>query len=1480
MKPTTSVLLQTAVAVLFPPLISAQPVMSSVAGTDWTFPSGQTRAIAAPLGRIFNFCIDRNDNLYVPDADNHLLFRVSASGTLTAIAGNGLPGYSGDGGPATEASLLSPRGCGVDSGGNVYIADTDNNRIRKVDVVNGTISTVAGNGLEGFSGDGRATAVRLFSPRDIVFDSADNMYIADTRNHRVRRLTPSGALVSVAGTGKEGYGGDGRPATEADLHTPDGIFLDGSGVLYIADTFNHRIRRVAANGTISTVLGPEAGRGTERLSYPKDIAVGAGGVLYVVDPGNNVIRRVAADGTVSVFAGNGQRAFAGDGGPAAAATLGNPVGILLDRAGNIVIADTENLRIRRVGTDGIIQTIAGNGNYRIAPEGSAAVRSYLSIPHSVAIGPDGNLYVADSQNHRVVRVGKDGAMTTVVGTGRFGYSGDGGQATRASIYYPKGVAVDRAGNLYVSDTLNSVIRKVTPQGIISTFAGTGKPGFTGDGAAATSADLNYPTGVSVDTSGNVYIADSLNHAIRMVSSQGIITTLAGTGTEGFSGDGGPARSARLHTPYRVTVDSTGNIYIADIYNHRIRRINTSGVIETIAGTGQPGPGGEGVQARQTAVYTPTAIVVDSAGNIYYTEQITSLVRRISPSGIVNTIAGTGRTEFSGDGRIATEASMYWPLDLAMDPQGNLYVADSMNHRIRLLLATPPEVATPVQTLTFSAEAGGGRTASQPVNISGAIPGISYVVRTSTSAGGLWLRVSPESGGLPATLEATVDPERLEAGTYSGTITVETPNAAPRSRSIAVRLQVSAGRPPSMVIEKDRLTFAYTGQSASALTQHVGVRNAGGGSLAFNIRKEGGAWLSVQPSAAEATATNPAIIAVTADPADLTPGTYEGAIFVTRGDETQKVGVTMTITGSQPKLTLSQAGLTFRVVQSGGLPLPQTIGILNSGQGQMRWNASASTLGGGGPWLSIGQTSGTLATPLTDVALLEVRVDATGLAPGDYYGRVDVTAADNTKHTVSVVLNVLAPGSKLPPEVRPNGLIFTGEQGSTPGSQSVFIANRNTEAVTFASSRLTITEQPWFVHVPATGALYPNQPVRFVVQPDFSKLPAGVHQGSVSVLFSDGTIESIPVLSVVAAPGASAAKDTRAAGGCTPTFLKMVLSGGKSSWTTQAGQPANLETQVVDNCGQPVTNSGRPSSVTATFVGDNSLEMRHIGQGRWSNTYQPRAKSAGRIRGYITAFVFLPNNQVLADQVEVSVDVQSGAAVPLIAPGEVRNAASLQRNAPLAPGSLVTIFGSSLSTGNGEIATAVPLPREIGGTEVRLGDRPLPLLYAGENQINAQVPYDLPLNSQHQLIIRRTDALSVPEEFTVAPVQPAVFAMNQRGFGQGAVVNARTNVLADPANPGSRGDVLTIYCTGLGIVEPGVLEGSVAPANPLSRTRETPVVTIGGVPAQVAFAGLSPGSAGLYQVNVSIPNSVPTGDEVPIVITMGGVDSNTTTIAIR
>jgi uncharacterized protein (TIGR03437 family) len=346
-----------------------------------------------------------------------------------------------------------------------------------------TITTVAGSGTQGtpsFVGDGGpATSAWLASPEGVAVDTAGNLYIADTGDNRIRKVFPSdGVIGTMAGNGTQGFSGDNGPANSAELYFPGGVAVDSAGNLYIADTWNNRIRKVS-NGVIT--------------------------------------------GVITTIAGNGTRAFSGDNGPATSAQLDGPVGIAVDSAGNLYVADTSNSRIRRV-SNGVITTVAGNG--------------------------------------------------------KAGYSGDNGPATSAGLNYPTGVAVDSAGNLYIADTSNSRIRKVS-NGVITTVAGSGTPGSSGDGGPATSADLLGPTGIAVDSAGSLYVADYADERIRKVSN-GVITTVAGDEVPGFSGDNGPATSAQLEGPSGVAVDSAGNVYIADAFNNRIRVLTPSPCTYSVA----------------------------------------------------------------------------------------------------------------------------------------------------------------------------------------------------------------------------------------------------------------------------------------------------------------------------------------------------------------------------------------------------------------------------------------------------------------------------------------------------------------------------------------------------------------------------------------------------------------------------------------------------------------------------------------------------------------------------------------------------------------------------------------------------------------------------------------------------------------------------------------------------------------------------------
>ena len=386
---------------------------------------------------------------------------------------------------------------------------------------------MAGNGTATFGGDdGPATAADLNGATDVTVDAAGNLYIADTNNQRIRKVDTGGTITTVAGDGTVGFTGDGGPATGASLNSPAGVTADAAGNLYIADFFNHAIRKVDAGGTITTV------------------------------------------------ADNGIAGFSGDGGPATSAQLSFPDGVAFDAAGNLFIADRNNHRIRKVdAATRIITTVAGDGTAAFAGDGGLATAASLSSPWGVALDAAGNIFIVDNGNDSIRRVdASTGIITTVAGTGTQGFSGDGGPATSAMLNFPTGVAVDTAGNFYIADQANHRVRKVDTGGTITTVAGTGTAGFSGDGGPATSAMLIFPWGVAVDTAGNLFITDRNNHRIRKVDTTGTIRTVAGTGTQGFSGDDGPATSADMNFPSGVTLDAAGNIFTSEQGNNRVRRV--------------------------------------------------------------------------------------------------------------------------------------------------------------------------------------------------------------------------------------------------------------------------------------------------------------------------------------------------------------------------------------------------------------------------------------------------------------------------------------------------------------------------------------------------------------------------------------------------------------------------------------------------------------------------------------------------------------------------------------------------------------------------------------------------------------------------------------------------------------------------------------------------------------------------------------------
>ena len=381
-----------------------------------------------------------------------------------------------------------------------------------------------------------------------------------------------------------------------------------------------------------------------------------------------------------------------------------------------------------------IFTIAGTGERGFGGDGGPATEAQFYVPGGLAVDGSGNLYVAGN-NDRIRRIDAEGVITTIAGTGERGFGGDGGPATEAQFSLPRDLAVDGSGNLYVTDVGNHRIRRIDAEGVITTIAGTGERGFGGDGGPAAEAQFSYPSGPALDGSGNLYVADVGNHRIRRIDAEGVITTIAGTGERGFGGDGGPAAEAQFSSPNGLALDGSGNLYVADQGNHRIRRIDAEGVITTIAGTGEYGFGGDGGPATEAQFLFPLGLALDGSGNLYVADRGNHRIRRIDAEGVITTLAGSGPAMFlggyGGDGGPAAEAQFSSPNGLAVDGSGNLYVADSNNHRIRVI--RPPGERNPV-TQEFSHFANGDSTVSDLVLVNVDTTTVTPVVRFYSSKG--------------------------------------------------------------------------------------------------------------------------------------------------------------------------------------------------------------------------------------------------------------------------------------------------------------------------------------------------------------------------------------------------------------------------------------------------------------------------------------------------------------------------------------------------------------------------------------------------------------------------------------------------------------------------------------------------------------------------------------------------------------------------
>ncbi len=776
-----------------------QYAISTVAGGSPT-PS-PTVAVNAYIGQLTRVAADSDGNVYFTSFQSVL--KLDANGVLTQFAGNGRSGYSGDGGPATSAQLSSPQGLALDGSGNLYIADSNNSRVRMVSP-SGIITTVAGSGIGGFLGEGDggpATSAPLALPYGVAVDTGGTLFIADYGNNSVRKVSPGGVITTVAGGGIL-VPGDGGLATNVSLSAPMDVAVDWRGNVFIAEMGHNRIREVTPNGVITTVAGDgSAGHGGDggpatsaQLSSPYAVAVDSGGTVYIADTENYRVRKVSTNGVISTFAGNGSYGYTGDGGQAPSSPITHPVGVSADRLGNVYIADSDNQRIRKVSASGVIGTVAGIGNSANSGDGGPATSAQLWNPAGVGVDGSGNLYIADQGNFRIRKISPGGIIATVAGDGTDGYSGEGGPATNAQLAGAVGLAVDVSGNIYEGEVGACRVRKISPGGTISTVAGNGSPGFSGDGGPATNAQLGYPIGMATDGLGNLYIADGSNNRVRKVSPDGTIATVAGGGTD-YPGDGGAATGAKLSFPNAVAVDGAGNLYIADNYHQRIREVSPGGIITTLAGTGVAGYSGDGGPAIGAQLAFPNGVAVDGSGDLFIADQTNKRIRKVSPKGVITTVAGSGTAGssfgYSGDGGPGASATFGQPWGVAVDADGDIFVTDSYANAVRKLT---PVAALAIATGSSRTPARIGAPYSQSLAATGGFAPYTWAVASGALPRGLALSSAGTISGTPTAAglcSFTVQATDSAGGTASASITLM---VAPRSVVFPARRGAPLGPP--------------------------------------------------------------------------------------------------------------------------------------------------------------------------------------------------------------------------------------------------------------------------------------------------------------------------------------------------------------------------------------------------------------------------------------------------------------------------------------------------------------------------------------------------------------------------------------------------------------------------------------------------------------------------------------------------------------
>ena len=611
--------------------------------------------------------------------------------TYAATTFAGQSGLGSVDGTGSAARFLNPAGVAVDSSGNVFVADSNNHTIRKITSA-GVVSTFAGLAGSYGSTDGTGSTARFYLPRGLAVDSAGNVFVADQYNHAIRKITSAGVVSTIAGLAGSTGSVDGAGSV-ARFNNPIAVALDSAGNLFVADSFDHTIRKITPAGVVSTVAGLSGNSGSAdgigsaaRFNTPTGVAVDSSGNIYVADYNNHTIRKITPDGTVSTLAG-----LAGSSGTTngtgSAARFNNPECLSVDNAGNIYVTEWSSCTVRKITSAGVVSTIAGLANQLGSADGAGSAARFCD-PAGTAIDAAGNLYVADYGNFLVRKITPAGVVTTLAG-----FAGNGstdGTGPGARFLWPFYLAVDGAGSVYVSDTDNRIIRKIARDGGVTTLAGLAGSNGSTDGTGS-AARFSQPEGIAVDGAGNVYVADYGYSTIRKITADGTVSTFAGLAGSGGSADG-LGSAARFQNPRGAALDSAGNLYVADSMNNTIRKITPAGLVSTFAGAAGNEAGSADGTGSAARFNQPKGLAVDSAGNVYVADNGNNTIRQITPGGVVTTLAGSAGSSGTADGT-GSVARFNGPWGLAVDTAGNVFVADNVNATIRKI--SPGRVVTTI-----------------------------------------------------------------------------------------------------------------------------------------------------------------------------------------------------------------------------------------------------------------------------------------------------------------------------------------------------------------------------------------------------------------------------------------------------------------------------------------------------------------------------------------------------------------------------------------------------------------------------------------------------------------------------------------------------------------------------------------------------------------------------------------------------------------